>query len=180
MSWTTAVTEVFKFLNNVFSRFVNSPEDQIRKVVEIYDIMHEIIDKTSVQRILILKAHNGGGIIKPTGELYVTALYEDYIHPFSSSKGNYVKYPVDKDYARMLLEIIQSGRVELVTSQMADGLLKGIYVTEGVSNSKLFYLRQDKKSIYYISVSSSSPWPEGPQTDSILSILINKLRQNIK
>lgn len=180
MSWSNAITEVFRFVNNLWTKLFVSPEDQIRKVVAIYDTMHTIIDLTAVERILIFKAHNGGAAIKPTGELYVTALYEDYIHPFSTTKANYVKYPVDKEYARMILEVIQNGRKDLVTQDMPDCMLRNVYLTEGVVCSKLFYLRQDKQSIYYMSAASSKPWPEGPHTDAILDVQLNKIRQNIK
>jgi len=120
MGYAEAIAEVFRFLNNI----IISPKKQIRKVVNIYDSMHKVLETTNIGRFLIFKAHNGGGVITPNGELYVSTLYEDYSEPFSSVKADYQKLPVDIVYAKMLLEIIKSKKVNYRTSDMAEGILK--------------------------------------------------------
>jgi hypothetical protein len=176
LAWSNAVTEVFKFLNNFFS----NPKKQIEKVITIYDTINTIIDETSVERFLIFKAHNGGGIIKPSGELYVSALYEGYCCAFHASKWRYQKVEIDEEYARMLLEIIQKGNIHLKTEDMKDCLLKGIYINDKVKESKLYFLGQTKKHIFYCSAATSKDWLLDQQEKTKLDLAVGKIKQNIK
>lgn len=178
MSWSTALTEIFKFLNNIFV----TPKRQIEKVVNIYDEMHRLLETTDVERLLILKAHNGGGVIKPSGDLYASVLYEDYRHPFTTVKPAYQKLPVDSEYARMLVDIIQNKKTAFDTDTLRNSVLKGLYELEGVESSVVIYLGQDKKSVYYVSFASSRKlihWYNN-LTAAALDISANIIKQNLK
>lgn len=176
MAWSDAVTEFLKFLNNIF---VN-PRRQIQKVINIYDTINRIIDETAVERFLIFKAHNGGGVIKPTGELYVSALYEGYCCHFHSVKSKYQKIEIDQEYARMLLELMQKGNLHFKTDKMREGLLKGVYKSEGVQEVRLYYLGQTKKFIFYCSAATSKNWDFTTEEKASLDISIGNIKQNMK
>jgi hypothetical protein len=169
------LVEVLKFLNLWFT----NSRTQIQKVVNIYDAMHDILDTTSTQRVMIFKAHNGGGIIKPSGELYSSCLYEDYIDPFHSQKAKYQKIELDGIYLKMLLETMQDGYVHLKTSEMKDGLLKGIYQSEGVTESRIYYLGRTKKYVFYCSLANSKEWLMDQAEKSKLDMGVSKIKQNI-
>lgn len=172
-----AIKEIFKFLNAIFV----TPKKQIKKVVAIFDTMHRILEETPVERFLVLKAHNGGGIIKPSGDLYVTVLYEDYTHPFSSIKADYQRVEVDKEYAKMLLDLLSSKKIVLQTEELENGLLKTVYQNYGIKEGIIHYLGQDKKSVYFSSAGSSKEkgWLQGAD-DTQLDLLVNIIKQNIK
>jgi hypothetical protein len=180
LGWSSVLTEFLKFINNLFSNFGTNPQKQIEKVINIYDTMHLVLEETAVERFIIFKAHNGGGIIKPSGELYVTALYEDYTYPFHSVKSQYQKIEVDEIYARMLLDVIQKGQVHLYADEMKDGLLKGIYQSEGVHEARIFFLGQDKKFIFYCSCATSKEWLISQGEKARLELAVGKIKQNIK
>src|SRR5678810_755741 len=97
-----AVTQLLKLVNNIFSVL---PRKQIEKVVGIYDSMHKLMEETSVERMLILKTHNGGGLIKPSTPLYISALYEDYTTPLDSVKSDIQNVLLDEEFIRMMLEL---------------------------------------------------------------------------
>jgi hypothetical protein len=179
LSWSTVLTEVLKLLNTLFS----TPEKQIKKVNNIYDEMHRILSDTPVERLLILKAHNGGGVIKPSGNLYVSVLYEDYDQPFKSVKANYQALPVDKDYARMLLDVLNQKKVFINTETApSTSILKSLYELEGVKSSAIYCLGQDKKAVYFCTFSASKPledWLDSSTTAN-LEIASNKFSQNLK
>lgn len=151
MPWSDAITEVFRFLNNRFA----SPKRQISKVVNIYDAIHRVLEETNVERFLIFKAHNGGGVISPNGDLFISTLYEGYKEPFTSVKSKYQKLPVDIVYAKMLLEIIRTKKVDYNVEDIPEGILKDIYLKEGVKKSLLYFLGQDRKNVYFCSCASS-------------------------
>src|SRR5574339_509013 len=96
-------TEILRFFNNIFRK----PSREIGKVVRIYDALHRVIEETKVQRILIIKAHNGGGLIKPDTPLFVSVLYEDYTHPLDTVRNDYQKVEVDEEYIRLLRDLGQ-------------------------------------------------------------------------
>lgn len=171
--WSDAVTEIFRFLNNIFT----SPKKQIMKVIRIYDAMHKVIQETNVERFMVFKAHNGGGVINPTGNLYVSVIYEDYDHPFVSMKDNYQKLSVDVPYAKILVEVIQYKKIDYNTEQMPDCILRQIYVNEGVKRSFIYYLGQDRKNIYFCSCATSH---EQIERKILVDVGVNIIKQNIK
>jgi hypothetical protein len=179
MSWTATLTELLKFFNTLLKLRV-SPEKQIQKVVSIYDTMNMVLRETSVERFLIFKAHNGGGIIKPTGELYVSTLYEEFTEPFYAVKWKYQKLEVDKEYVKMLLNLIQDKVLQCKTSDLKDSMLKGLYENDGVVESKIYYLGQDKKAVYFCSCSTSTEWNPTQAENSTLDVAISTIKQNIK
>lgn len=149
-----AVGEIFSFLK-IFTLRRRRAQDQIKKVVEIYDIMNGIIHDTDVERILVFKGHNGGGLIKPGSELYSSCIYEEFVQPFKSVKTIYQNLPLDKEYVKILLDICSNKEVKIRTENLPDCFLKNIYLSENVKESHLYYLYQDKKSVYYCSLATS-------------------------
>ncbi len=176
MSWIEAVGEIFKFLNNIFI----TPKKQIKKVVAIYDSMHRVLDETPVERFLILKAHNSGGIIKPNTPLYISVIYEDYTHPFKSVKDDYQRLTIDEEYLRMLVTLCNQKSIRVTTSELPNGILKSIYQGEGVKYAEMYYLGQDRKNIYFCTCgTSASTWEDNSYQKMTVQIQINTIKNNI-
>lgn len=173
MPWSDAITEVFRFLNARFA----SPRRQIAKVVGIYDTMHEVLEQTNIERFLIFKAHNGGGVISSTGDLYVSALYEDYTEPFHSVKSDYQRLPVDIVHAKMLLEIMSKKKIDYKVDEIPMGILKSIYQKEGVKRSLIYFLGQDRKNVYFCSCATSKEFID---YELNVDLAVNKVKQNIR
>lgn len=172
-----AIKEFFKFLTIIFA----TPKEQIRKLVLIFDTMNRILAESKVQRIVILRAHNGGGIIKPSGDLFISAIYEDYRYPFEASKQDFQKLQVDMNYARTLLDIIRNGKVEYIVEDMPDGIMKRIWQSIGVKHALVYFLAQDKKNIFFCTCTTSNDalWLTREEETEV-DILVNIIRQNIK
>jgi hypothetical protein len=176
--WSEAITEFFKFVNNLFT----GPRGQIKKVVNIYDAMHRILDETSVKRCIIYKAHNGGVLIRPHTPLYISALYEDYSHPFNSVKADYQRLELDEEGLRVLSELSLGKKFAAYTEDLKPGLMKGIYLAEGIKYCELYYLGQDKKNVYFCSCATSDEmiWSVNPTDKNIVDMCVNIIRNNIK
>jgi hypothetical protein len=177
MTYIEIIGELLKFINNIFI----TPRKQIKKVISIYDSMHRVLDETAVERFLIVKAHNSGGIIKPNTPLYISVIYEDYTHPFKSIKDDYQKLSIDEEYLRMLVSLCNQKSVKILTKDLPKSLLKSIYEGEGVKYSELYYLGQDKKNIYFSSCATSveGGWEDNSYQKMTIEIQMNTIRNNI-
>lgn len=178
MGWSEAIGEGFKFLNS----FLSSPKKQIQKVVSIYDSMHNVLDETPVERFLIFRAHNGGGIIKPNNTLYVSVIYEDYTNPFRSVKDLYQKVALDEGAIRFLLDLSHQKVLQIKTKELREGLIKSIYEGEGVMYAEAHYLGHDNKNIYYCTCGTSveSGWEDNSYQKMTIQMQINNIKNNIK
>jgi hypothetical protein len=179
MAWSEAIGEVFKFLNSLF----HLPSRQIQRVVNIYDAMHEVLGYTDVQRFIIFKAHNGGGLIKPNTPLYVSALFEDFTAPFDSVRDKYQKIEVDEEYIRMLAYVCRQKVFVAKPEELKDdSLLKQVYHLDGVKYSEIYYLGQDKRNLYFCSCVSSTEeaWQHNDAQKATINLAINSIRNNIK
>lgn len=169
--------ELLKFINNIFI----TPRRQIQKVVKIYDIMHKTLNYTDVQRFTVFKVHNGGGLIKPNGELYLSVIYEDYTVPMESSKADYQRYTLDKEMMKVLLDVTDAKKKCFVTDKLEDGTLKRTYFKWGVKSSVMYFLCQDKKSMYFCSFSTANSGDLLCGQQSVtLDLAANAIKQNIR
>ena len=129
---------------------------QLERVVKLYDAMISLSSMEDIQRVLILKIENSGGLIDPKVQLYASVLHEDYRSPINTVKTKYTKIPIDQVYVRMLHKLIQNNSVHYIISDMEDGLLKTIYSSSGIKAAEIYYLGSDPKAVYIMSVASTS------------------------
>ena len=121
------------------------------KVSEIYEEMNHLRHSTKAGRVIILKAHNGGGRPKVGTQLFSSAVYEVW-GDLSSIKAHWQNQELDEDYTRMLVELDRSGKVESNTAEMKDGVLKRLYFASHILHSVTVKIAQDEKSLYYLSI----------------------------
>jgi hypothetical protein len=161
-----------------------NPRKQINKLIKIYDTMHKILEIDGVQRVIIYKIHNGGGVIKPTGDLYSSILYEDYVKPFKSKKELSQRIVMDVDSLKIIRSAMESKRYLVRTSDLPEGnTVKEVYIGDDVKSSIIYFLRQDKKSAFFCSVATSKSdreWMTSPKEYVQVDALVNIIRQNIK
>jgi len=129
---------------------------QLERVVKLYDAMSSLLSMKDIQRVLVLKIENSGGLIDPKVQLYVSVLHEDYTFPVDSVKTKYSKLPIAQVYVRMLHTLIQHNSVHYIIPEMEEGLLKTIYSSSGIKAADVYYLGSDPKAVYIMSVSSTS------------------------
>lgn len=173
----TLVSELLRVFQPLFLR----PSKQIGKVVNIYDAMHYILENSNVERILILKSHNGGGLIKPDTPLYVTCLYEDYTNPLESVKSFYQKMEVDEQYIRMLRDLSQAKILKRRTENLDDGLLKNAFVKDGILYSEMQYLGQDRRNLYFCSLVTTQSTDFERATDrTAIQVSVSGIKNNIR
>lgn len=172
----TFLTEIFKFL-----RVFNLPSKQIKKVVKIYDAMHYIVEKSAVERVLIIKAHNSGGWIKPDTPLYISVLYEDYTEPLDSVKSNYQKMEIDEDYLRMLRDLSKDKSLTIHTEQLKAGILRNAYQKDNILHSEVHFLGQDRRNLYFCTMVTTKNSDFSTYADrAIIQVGVNDIKNNIR
>lgn len=166
----------------LFNRLTMRPSKEIVKVVKIYEAMHKMLENNKVKRVLVLKAHNGGGLIRPNTPLYVSAIYEDYMSPFYSVKETYQKVVIDEAYIRTLIDLCTKKHIKIKVKDLKQCLQKDIYDGEDIKYSELYYLGQDKKNLYFCSCSSKEEggWENDKQQALINNMAVNAIKNNIK
>lgn len=113
-----------------------------------YDSVFMYIRKLKyVDRVMLLKGENGGGVPKPGSDYTVCSTFG-----YSSIDGNKPEeiykspFPVDKHYVDMLVGMINTGMVVMTKSEMPKGcILRDFYDEEGVFQSLVFFVKIDKQ-----------------------------------
>lgn len=181
---STVLIEIIKFFKDWFlNRKAKDASKELQKVVAIYDNMHRLVNSTDVSRFLIHKIHNGGGLIKPTSELFLTALYEDYRAPFKSNKQDFVKVPLSQSTVRILVNAYTNNYHKVITHELNEnGYLKNQYEKEGVALSEIHFLYADQNTFYFASIGTESLAKDltTAKERSEIDIVINNIKTLLK
>lgn len=102
--------------------------------------MGEIVRNTKAERILVFMTHNDGQEITPVRKIYASVLYEVISRPFVSVKHKYQSLLLDGPYMKLLTDILANGAASVTVESLSEGMLKGMYVHEGVKFSTHYYL----------------------------------------
>lgn len=124
----------------------------LQKVNEMYPVLHMWGQRLGASRVLLLKTSNGGGKPRPGHPLYSTICMESVDPPLMPQTGGWDTQRLDEQYSRMLAALIQNKYVHLVTEKMPTGLLRDVYLPQGIVQSEVMALGEGKKSFYYVSL----------------------------
>lgn len=157
-------------------------ESQLEKVKQIYEEMIKIVETTGVERFFILKAENGGGVVKPGVHLYGSVIYEMYRTPVQSHIRDYQRILLDSEYIRILVEAMQNPSVDIQPEKLPPCILKQIYAAEDIHFCRIFYLGSTKKAVYYCSLATTDPQEffQDPKDQLAISLAINKIKILLK
>lgn len=170
--------QFLKLINNIFSVL---PRKQIEKVVALYDAMHKLMEESSVERFLILKTHNGGGLIKSSTPLYISALYEDYTSPLGSVKSDIQNIQLDEEFIRMLLELCRNKVYRSYTKDVKSDFLRTFLEGDNITFIELRFIKEDRKNLYISSFVTTNPEQDfdTPVQQTAITVAVTKLRNNI-
>lgn len=150
-------------------------------MVDIYDAMHKLMEDTTVERFLILKTHNGGGLIKSTTPLYISALYEDYTSPLMSVKGDIQNLLLDEEFIRMLLELCRTKSYRSYTKDLKSEFLREFLQGNDITFIEMRFIKEDRKNLYICSFVTTDPEQnfDTPVQQTAITVATNKIRNNI-
>lgn len=138
--------------------------DGIESLYHVYSAMEKSLGKgqsdhkqnaASCGRVLLLSAHNSGGIPSPAAPFYTSAIHwaiSAVQHRKAISSYSNVK--VDGQYIAMLLQMQKEGMFHFKMGENANTMLHDFYSAEGVTDSFLFYVGIINGQFVYMSFAS--------------------------
>jgi len=129
---------------------------QIGKMASYMEAIDAIKAVHNVDRVLVFRGKNGGGLPRPGKPYSVKAVHGWAKDPRRDPMHRYnFDMPIDAYYARLLEEMIKKGVVEIDPGGIPDeASLKTYYKSEGVIESRLYYLGIMGDELLYISVAT--------------------------
>lgn len=119
----------------------------------IYDELNLLAGRVDCDRVLLLASSNGGGIPDAGSPLTVSVLYEvirgDGLQPI---RLDWQSIPLDEAYISMLRELITSNAYYGGIDDLKKGMLKDLYISEGVTHFHIVPILRTEKKFYYLSV----------------------------
>lgn len=126
----------------------------VERLRDIYHRMEGALDD-KCQRVLLLSAHNSGGIPSPLTPFYTSAIHwatNDPAH--RAALGSYSKIRVDSNCVQMLIALQQSGEFHFKMTENRGSMLWKFYEAEGVKDSYLCFVGIYQNNFIYMSFAS--------------------------
>lgn len=147
------------------------------KMADVYESLNRVLDSTHANRFLIVKTENGGGIPHAGSIIYASVLYEAVRPPFKSHKDEYQRLRVDEEFLMTLKELLLKDFIYLEVASMPEGMLRRMYISEGVKWIYLFKIKTTKSAFYYGSIGTESPEGlRGARDFHYIEISMSKIR----
>lgn len=151
----------------------------LKRVIQFWEILEAASQLPFIDRILIFSGANGGGTPKP-GKSYNVSCNWSYCVDKSKHTDRIYAGPlrVDTHYVKMLLDLIEHKQIELTTSEMhKDSMLRGYYETEGVVQSRVYFLSFDSngRELLFCTLANYSR-KFTPNEARQIDMIVNRLR----
>lgn len=123
----------------------------VAKIRSVYCVMESAVEKDGAERVLLLAAHNSGGIPTVGTPFYTSAIY--WVTGKASNRAlvSYKNITVDGAYIAMLLESRAKGSYHFKMDENDGTQLKEFYQAEGVTDSLICYLGILENQFMYMS-----------------------------
>lgn len=147
------------------------------RVSDVYEEMNDLLNQVGAGRVLVLKAHNGGGRPSIGTQLFSSAVYEVW-GDLKSVKESWQNQPLDEEYTQLLVQLEAKGTLYMNTTDMGDGVLKQLYFASHILHSVVVKIGQDEKNLYYMSINFSHPVDlDEPSLRESIRSSVNRLKQ---
>lgn len=127
-------------------------QKQIDLINQTYSILNDILVQHNASRVVLLKTTNGGGVPKLGCLLYSSIIYEVYQNHQKAIKQKWQSIKVDESYVEMLFEVLKKGYSLVSTGGIKKGLLRTLYEKEGIDQSLVYYIKENKTDFIYLSI----------------------------
>lgn len=135
-------------------RAATSMREGIQRAAASYNTaiaaLNRLVTELPVARALVLKAHNGGGMITPSSQLKVTCRHEMWTAGLPSVKDAFTDFSVDAPYVAMLNRLSAETFLELHVEDMPAGWLRDLYESQDVKTGYLCACGYSNRGFYYI------------------------------
>lgn len=146
---------------------------------ELQRICIETVKDSDVQRVMVFMLTNGGGVPRIGSKLYATAIVSVTDQLLAHKQPEYKSLEVDMNYLEMLISAMAAGKYVMMTDAMPRGMLRDIYMNEGVKYAEIIPLLQTQDAFFYMSVASFSDIHlTGAQAD--IRLAVSAIKQQLQ
>lgn len=173
-----------KFVGELLKLFIslwknNKAGHKAMQIADMYDSMNSILTPNGVNRILVMWYHNSGGVIRTDKPLYVTCIHEVKLDELKAVKHRYKGMEVDHNYIKKVRDIYVNGSTSLQYQELSDGLLKNIFRKEQVHHSHSYFIKHNKKGLWFVSLRTSNPLYDFTEDEVDIRAVISNVRRTI-
>jgi hypothetical protein len=128
----------------------------LRDELKIYKEMDSLVDEENVDRVMFISLHNGGGRIIPGKAKYISIIEEAKSSKITSCVEKHQKKLVDIEYMERMIQPIFSptNMTKIITNELNSGLIKELYVSEGIKEVIIVYMAFNQDYIWYLTINS--------------------------
>lgn len=162
-------------------------------IADLYDVLQEARGRLGAERILVVKAHNGGGPPRVTSPLKSSILYEVYDEKVAPLKPGWQDQPSDEQFVRVIKRLDETKTLRLgfnghdVTPGARDemvldgpGNIANFYATTEVLTSDAMELKTVEGSGYYYLVVDRSALPEDVKGEAEYKNTLREVHLRVK
>ena len=155
-------------------------ENQLDKIVNIYDALNTLTSNPNVHRAVVIKIENSGGLINSSTPLYSSVLQEEYKFPVKSIKQNFQRVLVDQQYIKIIIDAVKNKYTKIQIDRLSDSLLKYIYKADNIQYSEVHFLKANKKAVYFLSIATiNESFNEDSELTLNINLAVNKIKNNL-
>jgi len=137
-------------------REVEATKRAYRAQAEVWEALERGRHEARAARTLLIVASNGGGRPDPPSQVGVSIRFCTVGDGVRQIREQFENWPPDAQYAQLLAKVAEAVHrpVELVTSDMAPGMLRDLYASDGFLGSHVFLAAHiaEKRWMVYASI----------------------------
>jgi len=154
---------------------------KVQELDKFYAITNKLQANTNIERTLIWRSENGGGVPRFGFQINLSAVYENYDPPFSSVKADYQELKADDKFVSLLSKMYDQEFTAMYTADMPGGMIRDMNIRDGVTWSYFFKIGGDRTAFYFGQFDTSiqqTPFQSNQGTD--VHIAVNEIRKKYK
>lgn len=194
LSWINALISflgtalgIVKFKSELKKFRAKKEQEQVRQAItsytKLYDRLKNLAVELKADRVVLLRASNGGSLPSLTTPMYSWVHAEEGRPHKAALQPTWDGQRLDKEYIYLLNRIFSTYKSEgkntgeiLVTKDMPDCILKDTYLIDGVASAKIMPIFISSRALWYLSISFSTIIESTPESREILRLNILAIR----
>lgn len=146
-----------KLITNIVESYYRIKHIKVhQKIVQLYDVMANVIDNTSVDRFTIVQVKNGGGMPSVSSAMSITVLHEYFDPPTPPIKRSYQNIVVSKAYSDMLIRIFKEKQIKIKAKDTLPPLVQAAFDQGDIQEAVFFEVKFEKKQALFAGLSSAT------------------------
>lgn len=150
-------------------------EKTLQLKLKISKALYSIERETRSTHVMVVMGHNGGrpSAVRP---FHSTVIEEARDPRLPGVSEMWQEQVVDSSYIAMLEKVYREGNIWNYTEKLPPGILKDLYIKNGIEQSLMIALHETSQAFYYLSITFKEKVALTPQERDTIRREVNNLR----